>query len=148
MAFERFEENLKSGELFKLLFNKFNTLWQNDRSLFYWLQISQDASYPSKLDIVRHEATLCIITDGVYIFAVLSVLYFAVLAKIKKYDIINRSIIYLIMLGMVALYILTEANSRYHFTVTPLLCIIAFFESEGKHEKITRTDTDSGSALV
>jgi 4-amino-4-deoxy-L-arabinose transferase-like glycosyltransferase len=117
-------ERLKNMDLLthiKHQLNKNRNMWGSDSESLGYTQLAISAT--SHINISKHINWLSYIANGYYfVFFILASAAFIVL-KEKTSD--QSILLYLYILGTVAVHMLVEVHCRYHYTAVPLLCVLA-----------------------
>lgn len=101
--------------------NKNGVMWGSDSECLGYIQLSISAG--SHINLSKHSFWLTQVCNGYYfIFVILSLLAFILLGKRLSPD---SYLLYLYILGTVAVHMLVEVHGRYHYPVIPLICILA-----------------------
>lgn len=117
-------ERIKSMDILshiKHQLNKNTMMWGSDSESLGYTQLSYSGT--SHIDIVKHKDWLSHLANGYYfVFLILS---FAAFIFMKKTLSSDSYLLYLYILGTVAIHMLVEVHGRYHYPVVPLLCVLA-----------------------
>lgn len=120
---KRLLELVRDGRLGELLRVKFSRVWSTDDNALYWMRQSQAKRLPSRLsvDLYKKEIAL-IINIGYYCVLLAGMAGFAACVRKRKY---TPMLFCILLCGFVFLFLLLEANGRYHFPADALLCLMA-----------------------
>jgi hypothetical protein len=118
-AFERVRTN--GIRNLKLFFTKYRSLWGTDDDGVNFDAEGQDALSAEKLNIRQHITGLNSLSNLYYAIA----LVLAGWAALKKNQPKGILLMYLIVLGVAAVHIFLEVQSRYHFMAIPFIAVIA-----------------------
>ncbi|MDR0325053.1 MAG: glycosyltransferase family 39 protein [Oscillospiraceae bacterium] len=120
-ALSRVKERLREGSLHHLLAEKFARLWSQDSFTVYWLSAGMREDSP--LDIRARAdllAALCNLAYGI-LLACCAFSLFRQLKAGKDSFVLPVTL----LIGMAILFILLEANPRYHYAGSAALCLFA-----------------------
>jgi 4-amino-4-deoxy-L-arabinose transferase-like glycosyltransferase len=101
--------------------NKNSVMWGSDSESLGYTQLSYSPT--SHIDITKHIPWLSYIANGYYfVFLILSLM---AVILIRKRIPDNSLLLYLYILGTVAVHMLVEVHGRYHYPAIPLLCVLS-----------------------
>lgn len=120
-ALSRLSERLRDGSLPRYMTKKFTQLWCQDSFTIYWL--SEGAREDSPLDIRSFSGRLSAWSNIAYGF----LLGLCALSLFRQIKARNGAFILPVTLltGIVILFLLLEANPRYHYAGSAVLCLIS-----------------------
>ena len=120
-ALERVGERLREGDVPRFLAEKFTRLWCQDSFTVYWL--SSGAREDSPLDIPARTEWLIFLCNSAYGF-LLGCCALSLFRQVKT----GAGAFILpvtVLTGAVLLFLLLEANPRYHYAGSAMLCLLA-----------------------
>ncbi len=119
MGVDRAKENFADGKMGSLIVTKFRRIWSVDRGMTYWL--SQMDGEKTPLDANRKNIEFL---SNMFWFAVLILAAVGTLCHIRSGG-VTVWLCVLIIVGLVLLYLVLEANPRYHYPVDALVSVLA-----------------------
>jgi 4-amino-4-deoxy-L-arabinose transferase-like glycosyltransferase len=120
-GFRRLGERFGEGfGFFSFMAKKFAKLWSQDSFIVYWLE--QGAREDSPLDIKTHAGTLALLCNLGYGF----LLGCCAVSLVRQFRRRDEAFVLpvIILIGVTLLFLLLEANPRYHYAGSAVLCLL------------------------